>query len=83
MVQEASIIALMYVARETDVISLISEQLIGDELNQGVLHCIDIHNYVAPRIFGNDAHLVRKLSKRGNLFCDLATEALLKFLSKN
>lgn len=79
MVQAASIIALMRVVRQTDAISLISEQLVRDELDQGILHCIDIDDHVAPRIFGIHTHSKRKLSNLGNVFCDLAKEASPRF----
>lgn len=71
-IEAASITALMRVVRQTDAISLISEQLIHDELKLGSLRSIEIFDQVSPRVFGIHTHSGRKLSKLGEEFCTLA-----------
>lgn len=81
-VQVASIFVLMRIVRLSDAVTLASKQIIRDELKLGTLHCLDISQPVAPRVFGLHTRKNRKLSNLGELFCELAVEIAPKFQSQ-
>lgn len=73
-IQSASISSLLKTVRMTDAISLLSEQLILDELRLGLMKCVDIEHALAPRVFGILTRKDRSLSNLGRLFCEIATD---------
>lgn len=73
-IQSASIATLLKTVRMTDAISLLSEQLILDELELGLMKCVEIDHPLAPRVFGILTRNDRALSNLGSLFCRIAIE---------
>jgi DNA-binding transcriptional LysR family regulator len=68
-IQTASIATLLKIVRLTDAVSLLSEQLILDELELGLMKCIKINHPLAPRVFGVLMRNDRMPSNLANLFC--------------
>jgi molybdate transport repressor ModE-like protein len=73
-IQSASIATLLKTVRMTDAISLLSEQLILDELEQGLMKCVEIEHSLAPRVFGILTRSDRAMSNLGRLFCEIASD---------
>ncbi len=73
-IQTASIASLLKTVRMTDAISLLSEQLIVDELQLGLLKCVEIDQPLAPRVFGILTRSDRGLNNLAKLFCQIAIE---------
>lgn len=73
-IQSASIVALLRIVRMSDAISLLSEQLIQDELKYGTLECVEISHSLTPRVFGLLTRPDRELSNLAKLFCKVANE---------
>ncbi|MGB5559358.1 MAG: LysR substrate-binding domain-containing protein [Paracoccaceae bacterium] len=75
-IRTASIATLLKTVRLTDAISLLSEQLIVDELELGLLKCVAINHQLAPRVFGILTRNDRSLSNLANIFCRVAKDQL-------
>lgn len=73
-IQTASISTLLKIVRMTDAISLLSEQLISEELAQGVMKCTEISHPLAPRMFGILTRRDRMPSNLAKLFCQVAVD---------
>ncbi|MGO4908372.1 LysR family transcriptional regulator [Pseudorhodobacter sp. W20_MBD10_FR17] len=73
-IQTASIATLLKIVRLTDAISLLSEQLILDELELGLMKCIKLNHPLAPRVFGVLTRNDRMQSNLANLFCKTVIE---------
>lgn len=73
-VQAASVATLIRIVRMSDAISLLSAQLIADELRQGSLRFVEISHSLAPRVFGLYRCKGRRLSKLGTHFEALVTD---------
>lgn len=73
-IRTASIATLLKTVRMTDAISLLSEQLIVDELELGLLKCVEISHQLAPRIFGILTRNDRSLSNLAKTFCQIAKD---------
>jgi len=78
-IQTASIATLLRIVRMSDAISFLSEQLILDELEHGLLECVEISHSLAPRIFGLLTHKDRMLSNLAKLFCKIAADQAPNF----
>lgn len=68
-IQTASIATLLKIVKLTDAVSLLSEQLILDELELGLMKCIEINHPLAPRVFGILRRNDRMPNNLANLFC--------------
>lgn len=73
-IETASIATLLKTVRKTDAISLLSAQLILDELELGLMTCIEIKHALAPRVFGIVTRDDRMLNNLAKLFCQVAIE---------
>lgn len=82
-IQTASIATLLKVVRMTDAISLLSEQLILDELELGLLKCVEINHPLAPRVFGILTRNDRMQSNLAKLFCQAAIDKVARPVSPN
>ncbi|MBT0956102.1 LysR family transcriptional regulator [Alphaproteobacteria bacterium KMM 3653] len=74
MIETSTIATLLKIVRKTDAISLLSRQLIVDELELGLLKCIEIDHQLAPRTFGILTRNDRAMTSLGRLFHDAAIE---------
>ncbi len=72
-IETSSIATLLKIVRMTDAVSLLSEQLILDEIRLGFLKCIEIDHPLAPRVFGILARKDRTPSTLASLFNQTAT----------
>lgn len=73
-IETSNIATLLKIVRMTDAISLLSVQLIRDELELGLLKCIEISHPLAPRVFGILTRNDRTLSTLGRLFHQVAVD---------
>jgi len=73
-IRTASIATLLKTVRMTDAISLLSEQLIVDELELGLMKCVEINHQLAPRVFGILTRNDRSLSNLAKTFCQAAKD---------
>jgi molybdate transport repressor ModE-like protein len=76
-IETSNIATLLKIVRMTDAISLLSKQLIRDELELGMLKCIEITHPLAPRIFGLMTRKDRSLSTLAKLFNKVAMEVAM------
>ena len=82
-IQTASIATLLRAVRMSDAISLVSEQLILDDLAQGTLSCVQISHSLAPRIIGLYTHNDRIISNLGRLFQQISIDIAPQFETEN
>lgn len=73
-IETSSISTLLKIVRMTDAVSLLSQQLICDELELGTLKCIEIDHPIAPRVFGVLTRNNRTLSTLARLFHQIAVD---------
>ncbi|OSP54884.1 LysR family transcriptional regulator [Pseudoruegeria sp. SK021] len=73
-IQTASIASLLRIVRMSDAISVLSKQLIQDELHYGTLECVEISHALAPRVFGILTRQDRVQSNLAKLFCEVAIQ---------
>lgn len=74
LIETSTIATLLKIVRMTDAISLLSRQLIRDELELGMLKCIEINHPLAPRIFGILTRNDRAPSTLARLFHQTAVD---------
>jgi molybdate transport repressor ModE-like protein len=73
LIETSNIATLLKIVRMTDAISLLSRQLIVDELDRGLLKCIEIDHALAPRTFGILIRKGREMSSLTALFHQIVT----------
>lgn len=78
-VEAASLHTLARIVRNSDAVTVGSEQIVSDPVQFGELRFIRLRDVVADRTFGVHRHGERELDHIGQLFCDLAIEMAPKF----
>ncbi|WP_323766634.1 LysR family transcriptional regulator [Marinovum sp.] len=74
LIETSTIATLLKIVRMTDAISLLSEQLIRDELELGLLKCVEIAHPLAPRVFGILTRSDRAPTTLARLFHQVAVD---------
>lgn len=74
-VQAAPFGVIKEMIRQSDGVTLLSDQIIGPELRDGTLHAIPLKEQTALRLFGLQTLEGRQLNPLGQRFCELAVEA--------
>lgn len=74
LIETSTIATLLKIVRMTDAISLLSRQLIRDELALGMLKCVEITHPLAPRVFGILTRNDRAPSTLARLFHQVAVD---------
>lgn len=78
-IEAASLHILARIVRNSDAVTVGSEQITTDPMQFGELKSIRLSDAVADRTFGLHRHRERELGHIGQLFCGLATEMAPRF----
>lgn len=81
-VEAASIHTLARVVRNSDAVTVASEQIVWDAVEFGTVRSIRLKDPVAVRVFGLHTHKDRELGNLGMLFRELAQQIAPKFETK-
>ena len=79
LVQAAPFSVLKELVRQSDAVTVLSDQIVGSELRDGLLVAIPLREKVAPRMFGIHLLRDRQLSPLASRFIDVTRQLAPSF----